>query len=203
MDTESALALALATLALGLAPGPGVIALLARSLTLGARGAWPFVAGLLIGDLVYLACAMLGLSVIANEFADWFIALRLVGGAYLVYLGLRMILSCRTDSYADTAVRRGFLPSLLAGLGITLGNPKVIVFYLAFLPAFLDLSDPSAMDALVAAAVVLLALTSALSLYVVAGAKAKRWVASPPRVRRVNRAAGVLMAGAGIAVAAG
>jgi len=203
LDTESALALALATFALGLAPGPGVIALLARSLTLGARGAWPFVAGLLIGDLVYLACAIFGLSVIAKEFADWFIALRLLGGAFLVYLGLRMILASRIDRYDDVVVRRGNLSSLLAGLGITLGNPKVIVFYLAFLPAFLDLSDPSALDALASAAVVLLALTSSLSIYVVVGAKAKSWIASPLRARRVNRAAGVVMAGAGIAVAAG
>src|SRR3954468_18636122 len=111
-------------------PGPGVAALVARVVGRGARGAGAFAAGLVLGDLVWLAAAILGLAVVAQTFHEVFLVIKYAGAAYLLYLAYRMWTApvAARDIAADTRPDGG-LRLFVAGLALTLGNPKVGAFY--------------------------------------------------------------------------
>lgn len=199
--------LTLATFAAALAiaagtPGPGIAVVVGRALGVGFRGTVPMVLGLVVGDLVYLSLACLGLAALAQAFETLFLAVRFAGAAYLLYLAWRMWtapggLGRVSASAADRPLR-----TFLTGLSVTLGNPKVIVFYLALLPTFVDLRAvtlPAAAE-LMAICVVVLALV--VGGYALAAARARTLFASPWAGRLLNRGAASVMAGAAVAVVA-
>lgn len=202
MSLESALTIALAIFIFGLTPGPGVFAIVARALAQGFRPTLIFILGIITGDLVYLVFAALGLSVIATQYAELFSVVKIGGGLYLVYLGVQ---TWRSAKHAETGLApapegsraRGYL----SGLSVTMGNPKVIVFYVAFLPAFVDLGALSWPDLALMTAVVIFSLLASLLVYAGLAAKARAFFRSVRAVRNLRRGAGALMVGAGGAVA--
>lgn len=101
MTLESALTVAIAIFVFGLTPGPGVFAIVARALAQGFRPTMVFVCGIIMGDLVYLVLAALGLSVIASQYASALGLLKIVGGLYLVYLGVQ---TWRSAKNGDTGL---------------------------------------------------------------------------------------------------
>lgn len=203
MSIESIVALSIAIFVLGITPGPGVFAIVARALAYGFRPTLVFVVGIIAGDLVYLVLAALGLSVLASQYAAAFGVLKIVGGLYLVYLGVQ---TWRAAKHADAGLAppmerhagRGFL----SGLSVTLGNPKVVVFYVAFLPAFMDLGALSTADLMVAGTVVSVTLFAVLAGYAYMASRARAMFRSHRAVKNLHRGAGALMIGAGGAVAA-
>jgi len=203
MSLESTLALIVAIFVLAITPGPGVFAIVARALALGFRPTLVFIGGVIAGDLVYLVLAALGLSVIATQYSEAFGVLKIAGGLYLIYLGVQ---TWRAAKDADTgltpAPERGRGRSFLSGLSLTLGNPKVVVFYVAFLPAFMDLSTLSTGGLVSAAVVVSLTLFAVLAGYAWMAARARMLFRSNRAVKNLHRGAGGLMIGAGGAVAA-
>ena len=113
-------------------PGPGVAALVARVLGQGLGGVAPFIAGYLVGDMIWLTLAGTGLAVIAKMFARVFIAIKFAGAAYLLYLAWRMATAAAVIGAAPTEVTRGWR-AFLGSLSLTLGNPKVMVFFLSIM----------------------------------------------------------------------
>ena len=112
----------------------------ARALATGFRRTVPIVGGLILGDIIYISAAIGGLAALAAAFGEVFMIVRWLGAAYLLYLAVRLWRS-RPD-HAEAPGRRpggSAFQVFLAGLSITLGNPKVMVFYLALLPALIDL----------------------------------------------------------------
>lgn len=202
MTIESSLALMVAIFVLGLTPGPGVFAIVARALALGFRSTLVFIAGVIMGDLVYLVLAALGLSVFASEYASLFGWVKIAGGLYLVYLGVQTWRSAKNvETGLTPAPERGKGRSFLSGLTLTLGNPKAIVFYIAFLPAFMDLSALTAFDLGLASLIISLTLLVVLAGYAWMAAKARTLFRSPKAVKTLHRGAGGLMVVAGGAVA--
>ncbi len=112
-------------------PGPGIAALVARVLCHGLKGVGPFIAGFAVGDLVWLSVAATGLAVVAHEFATLFVALKFAGAAYLVYVawGLARTPAVVDPDAASVRVAAGWRAFLGA---LTLGNPKVIIFFPVF-----------------------------------------------------------------------
>ena len=202
MDIAALLIFTGALLVGAVSPGPGVVALIARVIGSGRVGVVPFIAGLILGDLLWLAAAILGLAVIARTFHEAFVVVKFGGAAYLLYLAYRMWTAPAEAAITTTTPRRVRNSGLfLAGLSVTLGNPKVAGFYLALLPNLIDLGRVDLLGYVEMAGLCVAVLTVVFGGYALAAARARDLFNSPHAVRLFNRTGGTLMAGAAIAVA--
>jgi len=197
VTAETGVAFTAAVLVFAAIPGPAILACIAQALGSGFRSALALAAGIVLGDILFFLVAIYGLAVFAALLQGLFVVVRIAGGGYLLWMGWRLWTGTSTPPRGEStapASRHAFR----AGLLLTLGNPKVILFYLGFLPAFMDLSEVKGVD--VAAAVVLLAgvLMAVNASYVWMAAKARNWVESPAATRRLRRGAGAILAVAGL-----
>jgi threonine/homoserine/homoserine lactone efflux protein len=193
---SAALALAVAV------PGPGIVAMVARGLGSGFRAALPMTLGIALGDLVYLTAAVLGLAYIAQTFGLIFMAFKYAGAAYLAYLAWKFWTAGVGIENVEARRAEGPLVSFISGLMVTLGNPKVMVFYLALLPAIIDLNTVTLNDYLV-----LMALTSAILLaillpYLALATRTRALLQTPSAIKRISRTAACFLGGAAVAIAA-
>jgi threonine/homoserine/homoserine lactone efflux protein len=203
MDWTSLLVFTGALFVAAASPGPGIAAIVARVLGRGMDGAIAFTAGIALGDVVWLTAAILGLAVVAQTFHGVFLAIKYAGAAYLLYLAWKLWTAPVapqdvTPDTRDTQRVRLFL----AGLAVTLGNPKVMVFYLALLPNIIDLQAVSVLGWLELSAVAQLVLAVVFGAYILLAARTRRLFTSPRAMRLVNRGTGVVMASAAAAIAA-
>ena len=133
--------------ALGLAaaiPGPGMTALVARSISSGAITGFTMLAGLIIGDLIYLSVAIFGLEIIAHTYTSIFTLINWSASLYLCVLALQFWShQPHAVSTDQKATGRELASAWFSGLTITLSNPKTIAFYLALLPLFISLDNVS------------------------------------------------------------
>lgn len=198
----SSLALFAAVYAVAVAsPGPGVFALVARVLARGTQGIPAFIAGFLVGDLIWFAIAATGFALLAQTFATLFIGIRYLGATYLAYLAWRAW-TAPVEPLESAPVRGESGPRLLAGgLALTLGNPKVVLFFLALLPTVIDLEHLTPLGMIEIAATIVVVLATTLTAYALAAARVRRLFVSVRARRAVNRGAGTVMAGAAVAVA--
>ena len=184
-------------------PGPGIAAIVARVLGRGLNGAVAFTAGLAVGDVVWLTIAVLGLAAIANTFHVVFQVIKYVGVVYLLYLAYRLWTQAVeaggvvAETSTDKPVRL-----FLAGLAVTMGNPKVMVFYLALLPSLIDLQAVTLLGWLELSLVTLSVLAVVFGSYVLLAARTRDLFTSPRAIRMVNRGTGAVMASAAVAIAA-
>ncbi len=197
MSFESALTFLAAIFIFGITPGPGVFAILARALLHGARSCLALSLGMIISDIVYLIAACFGLAAIATHWGEVFMVVRIVGAMYLVYLGYLMWtapvnLDVGASSGDQQSKRMGFLQGFL----ISASNPKVILFYIAFLPTFMDLTVLSAADIALASGLTFVGLLAGLMLIAIFASKARNWFKSERAMKGLNRSAGSLMIGA-------
>ena len=197
MSLESAISFFIAIFIFGITPGPGVFAILAKAMVEGARRCVLLALGMVISDIVYLVLACLGLAAIAEHWGGLFTVIRWAGAAYLIYLGIKLFTTrpdlnmsgARAANRASREFAQGFL--------ISASNPKVILFYIAFLPTFMDLTVLSSNDIVLAAALTLIALMAGLMLIAYAAHWASARLQSERSVKRLNQTAGSLMIGAG------
>ncbi len=201
MTVQSIMAFTLAMLALAASPGPGVFATTAQALAGGFRSAGGLIAGIVIGDLIFLMLAVFGMSAIAHALGELFVGVKIAGGAYLIFMGVRLWTARPDPSTTGTAAPQGAGRRLMAGLLITLGNPKVIIFYCGFLPTFMDPTRLTAFDVIIAAGVVAAVLSGVLGIYAYGAARARRMFSGEKSMRRFNRGAGTVLIGTGVAVA--
>jgi threonine/homoserine/homoserine lactone efflux protein len=131
-----------AALALLLIPGPAVLYLVGRSIEHGRRAGLISVLGIQAATLVHVAAAALGLSALLASSALAFGLVKMAGAAYLIWLGLQKLLGCRrVTSSGDTPREAPRLARLMRdGFVVNLLNPKTAIFFLAFLPQFVDVS---------------------------------------------------------------
>ncbi|PAQ05555.1 LysE family translocator [Mesorhizobium temperatum] len=192
--------------ALGIAaaiPGPGLTALIARALGSGFRSALAMSFGLMLGDLTYLTAVVLGLALVAQTFGMAFLAIKWLGVAYLAFLGWRFWTSGITPETVQAKKGRGGLvSSFIAGLAVTLGNPKTMIFYLAITPTIVDLKTITLADYGILVALTLVVLLVVLVPYLALAAKARGFLKSPRALRALNRTAAAFMVGAAAAIAA-
>lgn len=135
-DTPTLFLFALASLALLVIPGPSVLFIVARSLEQGRAAGLASVLGVQLGALVHVVFALLGLSALLFQSAFAFSFVKYAGAAYLIYLGLRTLLS-KTARDENVIVEVVALPRVfLQGFLVNVLNPKTALFFLAFLPQF-------------------------------------------------------------------
>jgi threonine/homoserine/homoserine lactone efflux protein len=183
-------------------PGPGIGALVARVIARGMHGIAFYIAGFVVGDLTWFTFAATGMAVLAQTAHALFVAIKYAGAAYLLFLAFRLWtapVGAVAEDSAPVSQSSGRL--MLAGLSLTLGNPKVMIFFLALLPTVIDLSTLSVSAFLEIGAAMAVILSAVLGTYAAAAQRARRLFRSPPALRWLNRGTGTVMAGAAAAVA--
>jgi len=182
-------------------PGPSIAALVARVISRGYGGVVPFTAAMWIGEAVWLALAVFGLSVLAQTFYWAFLIIKYLGLAYLVYLAYKMWT-------APVAVTEDELPQadssfrlFLTGLAITLGNPKIMVFYLALLPTIIDLNNISLIGWGELTATMFVVLAAIDIGYIVLAGRARKFIRSAKAMRAANKCSALAMGSAAIVMA--
>jgi threonine/homoserine/homoserine lactone efflux protein len=183
-------------------PGPGVAAIIARSLAHGLRGAPAFIAGFVVGDFVWFAIAATGLAALAKTAAMLFVAIKWAGVVYLLYLAWKLWTAPAERVEVDEHDQgqhgwRAFVASLM----LTLANPKAILFFLALLPTVIDLTTLNVVSFVEISAAMAVVLPVVLGTYALLATKARQLFTTPKAVRRLNRSSGVAMAGAAVVVA--
>jgi threonine/homoserine/homoserine lactone efflux protein len=183
-------------------PGPGVAAIIARSLAHGFKGAPAFIAGFVVGDLVWFSIAATGLAALARTAAAVFVVIKWAGVVYLLYLAWRLWTAPaeRVAVRADDDRQHGWR-AFVASLMLTLANPKAILFFLALLPTVIDLASLNALRFVEISAAIAIVLPAVLFTYVFLAARARELFTTPNAVRRLNRSSGVAMAGAAVVIA--
>ena len=137
-DSTSLFAFVAAALVVLLIPGPGVLYVLTRSLSQGQRAGLVSACGLSAGAFVHVIAATVGLSALLAASAAAFGVIKLLGAAYLIYLGIRAVLSRQADAAIELPAPRSLCRLFADGVVVSVLNPKVAVFFLAFLPHFTD-----------------------------------------------------------------
>lgn len=202
MDLAGLAVFAAALFVAAASPGPGIAAIVARVLGRGRDGAVAFTAGLAVGDVVWLSFAVAGLAVIAETFHGVFLAIKYAGAAYLLYLAWKLWTAPAVPHDVTTAApRERPLRLFLAGFALTMGNPKVMVFYVALLPNLVDLPHVGLIGWAELVAVTLAVLTVVFGAYIGLAVRARTMFTSARTIRLVNRGTGGVMAGAAVMVA--
>lgn len=208
MEISALLSFLSASVLLTLAPGPDILFVLAKSLAEGARAGFSVACGLITGTFVHTALAAFGVSLLIRQSPALFGAVKWLGAAYLIFLGVRAWRhrgenpAAGTSAGAGAAKRAGAFPRLWAtGLLMATLNPKLIVFFLAFLPQFLprDVADPRACLLLLGAIFSAQALAVFSCVAVFAGRLSRTLRERPAAARVLNAATALTL----FAVAAG
>lgn len=182
-------------------PGPGIAALVARVVADGLGSVLPFLLAFWIGELLWLVAAVTGLSLVAQTFGMAFLVLKYLGMAYLLLLAWRMWTRPVTVAAAELPRAGDPWRTFLAGFALTIGNPKIMVFYLALLPSLIDLGTVGAWGLLELCAVALLVMMTVDLSWALAAAWARRWLRTPRAMRLANRVSAATMGGAAAAIA--
>ena len=182
-------------------PGPSVAALVARVISKGARDVLPFLFGMWAGDAIWLTCAIAGLSAIAETFYHAFVVIKWLGILYLLYLAWKMWFAKPDVEEEELPQARSRGRMFLTGLAIALGNPKIMMFYIALLPSIIDIRAVSfgGLAELVVTLFVVLAIVDFTWMFL--AAKARSFLKSRRAVMIANRASAATMAGAAMAIA--
>lgn len=204
MSFDTALTFFVAVFIFAVTPGPGTFALMARGLVSSAKSCLPMAFGMTVSDIIYLLLACWGLAVVAEMWSEFFVVVRLVGAAYLLYLAYCMWTAPVTGFDQDAKAEHGstWSRSFVEGFLISASNPKVILFYIAFLPGFMELSKLTREDILLAVALTVVGLMSGLMLVSFCATRTSRMLQSSGARKKINRFAGSVMAGAAVFLAA-
>ena len=184
-------------------PGPGIAAIIARSLGRGLKGIGYFIAGYVAGDLTLMLIAATGLAVIVQAYAPIQLAIKFAGAAYLLYLAWKLWHApAVARDLAKTTTEDTPLRLFLTSYSVTVGNPKAILFFMAILPSIVDLRSIDAISIAEIALVIIALMPIVLGAYALAADRARRLFTEPSSIRTVNRATAAVMAGAAAVVAA-
>jgi threonine/homoserine/homoserine lactone efflux protein len=185
-------------------PGPGIAAVVARALSRGTYGLPAFIAGFVVGDLIWFTFAATGMAALARAAHGGFMVVKYFGVLYLLYLSYRMW-TAPARPLADKAVidKSERLSRLFAGsVALTLGNPKVMVFFLALLPTVIDLRGMTVSSFAQIGVAICIILSSVLTMYSIVAVRARGLFRNARAVQWLNRTSGAVMAGAAVGVAA-
>ena len=202
MTFETWAAFCAASAVLLVIPGPTILLVVSYALGQGWRTALPMAAGVALGDFTAMTLSMLGIGALLAASATVFTVLKLIGAAYLIYLGVRLFRAggtLRAEPRTDTAsaMKMAAHAWLVSAL-----NPKSITFFVAFLPQFIDRHADFGTQMLIFEATFLALAFANAFVYALAAARVRRLAGNQRAIRLFNRTGGTLLVGAGIATVA-
>ena len=184
-------------------PGPSIAAMVSRVITKGWQDIAPFVAAMWIGEVIWMTLAVAGLAALADTFAWAFMLIKYCGIVYLIYLAWQMwTASTATETGAQAPQTKSSFKMFLAGFSLTMGNPKIVVFYMALLPTLVDLQNITIAGWLVLSAITIGILACIDITYIILASRARRYLQSPRALRWSNRIGATAMGGAAAFIAA-
>lgn len=191
-----------AALLLAVAPGPGMLYVLARCLAGGKREGVLSAVGTFLGGMVHVFAAALGISIILAQSVAAFAVVKYVGAAYLCFLGVRMILDARREKVSVDDISRNLPPArnpLWQGVATEVLNPKTALFFLSFIPQFVDRSSGHVFLQFVMLGTISVAMNTSADLIVIAlaGPLGERIRSSAVFRRRQRTVTGAIMIGLG------
>ena len=193
----------IAAFVLAITPGPGIAYVVARTAAGGRAEGLASCAGTGVGGMLHVCAAALGLSLVLAQSAAAFSIVKYVGAAYLVYLGMRLLLSRPAPLAADAVVAGGARRALLEGILVEALNVKTALFFLAFLPQFVVSGSSPALQ-LVVMGSVCVALNTLVDVVAVVGAAKflQSGSLARRRARLLSKVSGATLVGLGLYVAA-
>jgi threonine/homoserine/homoserine lactone efflux protein len=201
MTITSALTLYATMVILALIPGPGVIVVVARSLDSGFRQGLATAMGVLSGDFLFISVAVFGLATLAELMGNLFQVIKIIGAAYLIYLGVSLIISKPTSSESQHPQPANHSTNFLVGFITSISNPKVILFYFSFFPAFLDLGNLSLTDVVIIFLIATFSVGTVMTGYAYAAAKTKSSFPASANTQHLKKGSGALLVCGGMFVA--
>ena len=206
MSIEHWLAFVAASAVLLAIPGPTILLVISYALGHGRKATTATVAGVALGDFTAMTASMLGLGALLAASAAIFTALKWIGAAYLIYLGIKLwrvpVSANATETEEGETSKEQPFRIFLHTYAVTALNPKSIIFFVAFLPQFLDTSKPLAVQMVIFEVTFLALATLNATTYGLMASMARKTIRKPNVQRLVNRTGGTLMIGAGL-IAAG
>ncbi|MDY7005195.1 MAG: LysE family translocator [Cyanobacteriota bacterium] len=191
---QSMFGLATGILVLASTPGPGILAATSCALASGFRSSLLVIAGIVLGDIMFLLIAIFGLTLVTQFMDNAFIIIRVLGGFYLAWLGWKLWTSAPINlENDDETLNKTYLKHFTVGLAITLSNPKVIVFYGAFLPVFVNPNDLNVNSIVLIATLIAVILSLVIGLYAYLASRARLFFKSEKAMTNINRIAGIVM----------
>lgn len=207
MSLDHWLAFCLASAIVLAIPGPTILLVISYALGHGRKVAGATVAGVTLGDFTAMTASMLGLGALLMTSATIFTILKWIGAAYLVYLGIKLWrapVGAPGETEAGVPIRTAERPFriFLHSYVVTALNPKSIIFFVAFLPQFVDVGRPIVPQLAIFEATFLVLATLNAAAYALLASLARQQIRRPSVMRIVNRTGGSLMIGAGLMAAA-
>ena len=180
-------------------PGPTILTVISYSMAHGRRANVPLVAAVALGDSTALVVSLLGLGALLATSAFWFTVVKWVGGLYLLYLGVKLLRAGILATELAAPPVPGSRWKLFANTYlVTALNPKGIVFFVAFLPQFINPGAGVAQQLWVLAVTFVAMATLNATLYAVFAGSARKVLCSPRALRRFNLAGGSILSVAGV-----
>ena len=200
MDFLTLLSLMIATFVYAISPGPGLFAVLAISTRFGPIPAIWVSIGHTVGDIIYVALAMLALNALADLINESMLYVKILGASYLIFIGYQQFRS-KGISFEPSSQKSSVIKLLIAGFVVGVTNPKTIIFYLSFLPIFIDLNNLTLNTEVQVIVAIGLTVFFVLSLANILGVRLRRYIENPDSIRRINQVTGVTMILVGVFVA--
>ncbi|WP_060981978.1 LysE family translocator [Vibrio splendidus] len=201
MSITSGIALFVAMLLSAAIPGPSVLAVLSRSLSFGWKQGLLVVLGVLIADYIFIFLALSGLSALASAMGDFATVIKYVGVTYLFWLAYTTWTSDVSESSSTSSEQGTKASSVIIGLLMTVSNPKAILFYMGFFPAFIDLKTFTTTDVMMILVISTVAVGGVLSLYACSASKARFVFQGRSAKTLLNRLSGGFLATCGALLA--
>lgn len=174
-------------------PSISVLTVITRSLSFGFFHGVVTTAGIITGDIIFILLAVYGLSLMASVLGPFFVAIKLLGGAYLVWLGVSLWRVGASPVSVKSGVKASWKESFFNGLLITLGDQKAVFFYVGFLPAFVDLDRLSVMETGLIVGGAIAALGSVKLTYAYLADRMSRLLKNNKATRFINTIASLVM----------
>jgi threonine/homoserine/homoserine lactone efflux protein len=177
-------------------PGPGVMAIVARSLGSGFRSCIPAALGTALGDLIWMTLGVAGLSLLAQTMGQFFLAVKLAGSAYLVYMGYKFWVARVNDipEVVPVTARQSFVSQLV----VTLSNPKAMAFFVAALSQIIDVKHLNPVGYLQLVIATLILIPSIMLAYAALAHQVRSFLTSVAARKGINKTAAVVIAGSGV-----
>lgn len=202
MTFSATLTLFAAMVVLASIPGPGIMIVVARSVSQGFVAGLVTSVGIVLGDFVFITVAVYGLSALSQFLGGFFLIVKYAGAAYLIWLGLKIVLSKAVSEQKGDPDTPKHTTNLIAGLLTTLSNPKAILFYVSFFPTFIDLSSVGYMDLGLIFLVATMAVGGVMAVYAYLAVKSKLLLSASSRSGHMKYLAGGLLLSSGVYIAA-
>lgn len=203
MSFEIWLAFVTASLVLCFTPGPTVFLVVGQALTHGKRSVMPLAAGAIVGDIILMTSSFMGLGLLLSISSTMFNLIKFVGAAYLIYWGIKAFRTKSLPKNRDAGIAKkdSSFTIFRDALIVTALNPKGILFFMAFLPLFINTAEPVIPQMVVLAVSFLSVSLLSVSCYALLSGYLRGYIAKPSVQDGFNKFGGSLLVGAGVITA--